>query len=74
MAEQQVETEVGGTVWRIECVEGGSVAEGDPILIVESMKMEIPVAAPANARIVKLLVEVGDAVTEGQAVAIVETT
>lgn len=73
MAEQQVESEVGGTVWKIECGEGGSVAEGDPILIVESMKMEIPVASPSNARVVKLLVKVGDAVAEGQPVAIVET-
>lgn len=73
MAEQQVESEVGGTVWKIECAEGGSVAEGEPILIVESMKMEIPVASPSNARVVKLLVKVGDAVAEGQPVAIVET-
>jgi len=73
MAEQQVETEVGGTVWKIECAEGGSLAEGDPILIVESMKMEIPIAAPGNARVIKLLVSVGDTVTEGQAVAIVES-
>jgi biotin carboxyl carrier protein len=72
MAEQQVETEMGGTVCKIECAEGSSLAEGDPILVVEAMKMEIPVAAPANARVVKLLVAVGDTVTEGQAVAIIE--
>lgn len=73
MPEQQVETEVGGNVCRIECAEGGSLAAGDAIVIVESMKMEIPVAAPADARLIKLLVAVGDTVTEGQAVAIVET-
>jgi len=73
MAEQQVETEVGGSVCKIECAEGDSLFEGDPIVIVESMKMEIPVGSPANARVVKLLVAVGDTVREGQPVAIVET-
>jgi acetyl-CoA carboxylase biotin carboxyl carrier protein len=72
MAEHQVESEVAGTVWRLECAEGDSLAEGDAILIVESMKMEIPLAAPVSGRVVKLLVKVGDAVTEGQPVAIVE--
>lgn len=73
MAEQQVETEVGGSVCKIECAEGDSLGEGDPILIVESMKMEIPVASPAHAKLLKLLVAVGDTVSEGQPVAIVET-
>ena len=73
MAEQQVESEVGGTVWRLECAEGDSLAEGDAILIIESMKMEIPVTAPASGTVVKLLVKVGDVVTEGQPVAVVQT-
>lgn len=73
MAKQQVESEVGGNVCRIECAEGASLAEGDAILIVESMKMEIPVAAPADARVIEILVAVGDIVAEGQPVAIVDT-
>ena len=73
MAEQQVDSEVGGTVWRLECAEGDLLAEGDAILIVESMKMEIPLAAPVGGRVVKLLVKVGDVVAEGQPVAIVDT-
>jgi biotin carboxyl carrier protein len=73
MAEQQVETEMGGTVVKIECAEGGRLAEGDVILVVEAMKMEMPVAIPVAARVVKLLVAVGDTVTEGQPVATIET-
>jgi acetyl-CoA carboxylase biotin carboxyl carrier protein len=73
MAEQQIETEVGGSVCKIERAEGDSISEGDSVLVVESMKMEIPLVSPANAKLVKLLVAVGDTVTEGQAVAIIET-
>lgn len=73
MAQQQVESEVGGSVCKIECAEGDSIAEGDPILIVESMKMEIPLASPANGKVSKLLVAMGDTVAEGQVVAIIET-
>lgn len=72
MAEQHVETEVSGTVLKIECEPGGSLSPGDAIVIVESMKMEMPVEAPAQATVVRLLVAVGDAVTEGQVVAIVD--
>jgi biotin carboxyl carrier protein len=43
MAEQIVEAEIGGTVWKIECREGASVAGGEPVTVLESMKMEIPV-------------------------------
>jgi len=44
-----------------------SVAPGDTLLIVESMKMEIPVEAEASGKVAKFLIEVGDDVTEGQA-------
>ena len=73
MAEQTVAAEIGGTIWKIECQEGTSVAAGEPIIVLESMKMEIPVPAPADAKVVKLLVALGDVVTEGQALAIIET-
>lgn len=73
MAEQMVEAEIGGTVWKIECQEGASVAEGEPMIVLESMKMEIPVPAPADAKVVRILVAVGDVVVEGQAMAVIET-
>ncbi|QNP47422.1 acetyl-CoA carboxylase biotin carboxyl carrier protein subunit [Diaphorobacter aerolatus] len=43
-----------------------TVASGDALLIVESMKMEIPVEAEGSARVAKFLVDAGDEVTEGQ--------
>jgi acetyl-CoA carboxylase biotin carboxyl carrier protein len=73
MAEQTVEAEIGGTVWKVDCREGVRIAEGEPIVVLESMKMEIPVAAPADAMVVRILVTVGDVVAEGQALVIIET-
>ena len=73
MARQAVEAEVGGTVAKIERREGERVARDEPIMMLELMKMEIPVAAPADGTLVRLLVAEGDLVTEGQQVAILET-
>jgi acetyl-CoA carboxylase biotin carboxyl carrier protein len=72
MAEQHVETEVSGTVLKIECELGALLSPGDAIVIVESMKMEMPVETPAHGTVLKLLVAVGDAVTEGQVVAVID--
>jgi len=73
MARQAVEAEVGGTVAKIERREGERVARDEPIMMIELMKMEIPLAAPADGTLVRLLVAEGDLVTEGQQVAILET-
>jgi biotin carboxyl carrier protein len=73
MPKIDVETEAAGVVSRIEQREGATVARDAPILFVEIMKMEIPVPAPADGRIVELLVAEGDAVTEGQRVAVIAT-
>ena len=51
---------------------GDEVAEEDPVVILESMKMEIPVGAPAAGRVAEILVEEGEAVEEGQEVAVIE--
>ena len=72
MAELRVESEITGKVWQIEAKVGDSVAEDDPIIILESMKMEIPIAAPAGGKILELLVAEGDAVEEGQEVAVMD--
>ena len=72
MARIEVQSEVTGKVWKIECPVGTEVQEDEPILIVESMKMEIPVVATGGGRVVELLVGEGDAVEDGQVVAIVE--
>ena len=60
-------------VSKIERREGERVARDEPIMMIELMKMEIPVAAPADGTLVQLLVAEGDLVTEGQQLAILET-
>lgn len=73
MAEIKVLSEISGTVWIVEVEPGAVVEEDDPIVILESMKMEIPVDAPAAGTVVKVLVAKGDAVTENQEIAVLET-
>jgi len=61
-----IRSEIAGTVWRIEAREGEAVAADDPILVLESMKMEIPVLAPEAGKLLRILVKKGDDVREGQ--------
>jgi urea carboxylase len=65
----KVEAEVAGTVWKVLATPGTTVEADDPIVILESMKMEIPVAAPRRCQVTALLVAEGDLVAEGQAIA-----
>ena len=69
MAEIQVKSELAGKVWKIETEIGQALAEEDQILILESMKMEIPLLAPRAGVLSAILVKEGDAVAEGQPVA-----
>ncbi|MBL8346687.1 MAG: biotin/lipoyl-binding carrier protein [Rubrivivax sp.] len=64
-------SDVTGTVWKIEAPVGTLVAEGDTIVIVESMKMEIPVCAPCPGVVKEIHVAEGDPIAEGQAAAVV---
>jgi len=73
MARVEVTTEVTGNVWKIEANTGDQLAEEDVIMILESMKMEIPIEAPCAGTLVELLVKEEDAVDEDQVVAIVES-
>ena len=66
----KVRSEVSGSVWKIEVAEGQAVNEGDTLVIVESMKMEIPICAEVSATVLELLVAEGDPVTEDQVVLI----
>ena len=72
MARHEVESEVSGIVWKILLEVGADVAEGDVIMILESMKMEIPVESPAAGKLVELKVSAEDQVEEDQVVAVVE--
>lgn len=62
----RVKADVAGTVWKITAQAGAAVAADDEIMILESMKMEIPVAAPAAGRIARFLVAEGEMIAEGQ--------
>jgi acetyl-CoA carboxylase biotin carboxyl carrier protein len=67
----KVLSDVTGTVWKLEAQVGQTVAEGDTLLIVESMKMEIPVTAPCAGVVQALDVAEGDAVADGQLLALI---
>ena len=67
-----VEAHITGTVWKIEKQVGDEVDEGDIIVILESMKMEMPVEAPEDGKIAAIKVEEGQAVNEGDVVAVLE--
>ena len=73
MATHNVESEVTGSVWKVQVDVGDSVAEGDVILILESMKMEIPVESPADGTVAELRVQPEEAVQEDQVVAVIES-
>jgi acetyl-CoA carboxylase biotin carboxyl carrier protein len=68
----KVVAEVAGKVWKIEAQPGAQLAAEDSILILESMKMEIPVVAPRAGRLAALHVKEGDAVNEGDVVAMLD--
>jgi len=73
MARSEVRSEIGGRVWKLETRVGDRVAADDAILVLESMKMEIPVSAPVAGRILEIRVAETDLVEEGQVVAVIET-
>ena len=68
----KIETEVAGTVWKIVAAQGSVLAAEDVILIMESMKMEIPIEAPRAGKLVELRVAEGDVLNEGDVVAVIE--
>ena len=72
MSRLEIVTEVTGSVWKIIAAVGDRRAEGATVMIVESMKMEIPVLIEDESTLVEILVEEGEPVSEGQVVAIVE--
>ena len=73
MPDIKIVTEVAGRVCALPVEVGGCVGGGDDIALVEAMKMEIPVAAPAAGKLKTILVRLDDVVAEGQVLAILET-
>lgn len=73
MPTTEVRSEITGTVWKIEKAAGDTLAEGDTIMILESMKMEIPVEAPAVGILREIKVQPEDAVEEDQVLCLIES-
>lgn len=72
MATVNVESEVTGKVWKIEASVGDIVTEGDVLMILESMKMEIPVESPVAGTVRELRVRKDDSVDEDQVIVIID--
>ena len=67
-----VEAHITGTVWKVEVAVGDTVEEGDTVVILESMKMEMPVEAEDEGTVKEILVAEGQAVSEGDALVVLE--
>ena len=73
-AKIEVTSEVTGNVWKVQAKVGDVLAEEDVIMILESMKMEIPIESPVAGTLVELLVAEEDSVDEDQIVAVIESS
>ena len=69
---QNVEAHITGTVFAIEAQVGDQVGEGDVLVVIESMKMELPVEAPGSGRVAEIRVEEGQTIEEGDIVAVLD--
>jgi biotin carboxyl carrier protein len=71
MPELRVKSEIAGSVWKILKQPGEAVEEEEPVILLESMKMEIPVMAPRGGRVAEIRVAEGEMVAEGDVVAVI---
>jgi biotin carboxyl carrier protein len=72
MPKLEAKSEVSGFIWKVEKAPGQRVAKGDTLVVIESMKMEIPVVAEVDGTVVSIPVEEGGAVNEGNIIAVLE--
>lgn len=68
----EIRAEMVANVWKVVAATGDTVAEGDTLVILESMKMEIPVVAESEGTVAELVVHEGDVVQEGDLIAIIQ--
>jgi acetyl-CoA carboxylase biotin carboxyl carrier protein len=68
----EVEAHITGTVWKIECEVGERVAEGDTVVVLESMKMEMPVEAEDEGTVSAIACAEGQAVSEGDTLVVLD--
>jgi acetyl-CoA carboxylase biotin carboxyl carrier protein len=69
---EEIRAEMVANVWKVVATAGTDVAEGDTLVILESMKMEIPVVAESDGVLQQLAVNEGDVVQEGDLIAVIE--
>ena len=67
-----VEAHITGTVWKIECEVGQAIAEGDTVVILESMKMEMPVESEDDGTVKEIVCKEGQSVSEGDTLVVLE--
>jgi acetyl-CoA carboxylase biotin carboxyl carrier protein len=67
-----VEAHITGTVWKVECKVGDAVEEGDTLVILESMKMEMPVEAEDDGTVAEVKCQEGQSVSEGDTLVVLE--
>jgi len=67
-----VEAHITGTVFKVETAAGARVSEGDVLVILESMKMEMPVEAPVEGTVSQIKVEEGQSVDEGEVLVVLD--
>jgi len=72
MSRHELKAEVTGSIWKIETTIGQTLEQEDTVLIIESMKMEIPLVAEDGGTLVEICVSEGDSVSEGQVLAVIE--
>ena len=68
----EIRAEMVANVWKVVASPGDQVADGDTLVILESMKMEIPVLAESHGTLTQLAVSEGDVVQEGDLIAVIE--
>jgi biotin carboxyl carrier protein len=69
---EEIRADMVANVWKVVASAGSAVAEGDTLVILESMKMEIPVVAETDGTLTQLAVNEGDVVQEGDLIAVIE--
>ena len=72
MARKEIKSEITGSVWKIVKQVGDAVGDEDALMILESMKMEIPVLAETSGTVLEIKVKEGEPVAEGQVLAVLE--
>ncbi len=69
---EEIPAHITGTVWKIEVEVGEEVEEEDTLIILESMKMEMPIEAPFDGTVKEIRIEEGASVEEGQVLIVME--